>query len=151
MNKKELINKIVDVLQENDVRKKISAQKTVFHISDDFGHQSDFVVRKSERGLLFTSNDVAAIIDACLAVVEDSLKRGEEINIHGYGSLGVHYREARQTKHPSTGEDVEIPAKYTPKFKFGHQLRMAAKVYELSLEDMAENNMLAPVSDEGGD
>lgn len=135
MNKKELINRVVDVLHENDVRKKISAQKAVFHISDDAGNQSDFVVKKPTRGLLFTFNDVAAIVNACLAVVEDSLKRGEEISIPGFGAIGVHYREARRTKHPATGDDITIPAKYTPKFKFGNQLRMAAKVYEMSLAE----------------
>lgn len=135
MNKKDLINKTVDVLKENDIRKHVSAQKTVLHISDDSGNQSDFIVKKSEKGLLFTNSDVANIIDACLAVVEDSIRHGEEITIHGYGTLGVQLRAARQTKHPENGETVDIEARYVPKFKFGNILRMAAKVYELSLSD----------------
>ena len=135
MNKKDLINRTVDVLRENDVRKHVTAQKTVLHISDDHGNSSDFVVRKSERGLLFTIGDVSAIIDACLAVVEDAMKHGEDISIHGFGTLGVHHRAARQTKHPDTGEPVTINARYVPKFNFGNTLRMAAKVYELSLSD----------------
>lgn len=135
MNKKKLINKIVEVLHENNIRKPITAQKTVFHISDDYGNQSDFVVKKSDRGLLFTVKDVTEIVDACLAVIEDSIKHGEEISIHGFGTLGVHHRAARQTKHPDTGEPVHINARYVPKFSFGNTLRMAAKVYELSLND----------------
>ena len=135
MNKKELISKTVDVLRENNVRKPITAQKTVFHISDDYGNQSDFIIKKSDRGLLFTSSDVAAIIDACLAVVEDAIKHGEDVSIHGFGTLGVHHRAARQTKHPDTGETVNIDARFVPKFSFGNSLRMAAKVYEMSLSD----------------
>lgn len=135
MNKKELISKTVDVLRENNIRKPITAQKTVFHISDDYGNQSDFVVKKSDRGLLFTTSDVASIIDACLAVIEDSIKHGEDVSIHGFGTLGIHHRAARQTKHPDTGETVNIDARFVPKFNFGNTLRMAAKVYELSLSD----------------
>ena len=135
MNKKELIEKVTNVLQDNDVRKHVAAQKTTLHISDDSGNQSDFVVKKSSRGLLFTNKDVSTILDAVLAVVEDSLKRGEDISIHGFGTLGIHKRAARQTLHPTTGEQVKIDARYVPKFNFGNTLRMAAKVYEMSLLD----------------
>lgn len=135
MNKKDLINKTVEVLRENNIRKPVSAQKTVLHVSDDHGNKSDFIIKKSDRGLLFTANDVAVIIEACLAVVEESIKRGEDVSIHGFGTLGVHRRAARQTKHPDTGEIVSIDARYVPKFNFGNALRMAAKVYELSLFD----------------
>lgn len=135
MNKKELISKVVEVLCENNIRKPTRAQKTVLHISDDHGNQSDFTIKKSDGGLLFTVNDVTAIVDACLAVAEDSIKHGEEISIHGFGTLGVQYRAARQTKHPDTKEIVDVAARYIPKFNFGNSLRMAAKVYELSLSD----------------
>lgn len=140
MNKKELISKTVDILHDNDIRKHVAAQKTVFHISDDSGNKKDFIVKKEERGLLFTSGDVTAIIDACLAIIEDSLKRGEEISIHGFGTLGVHHRAARATIHPDTGKIVNIQARYVPKFKFGNRLRMAAKVYDMSLSDRAKGD-----------
>ena len=140
MNKKDLISKTVEVLRDNDVRKHISAQKTVLHISDDQGNQSDFVIKKSDRGLLFTTKDVTAIIDACLAVVEDSLKRGEDITVHGFGTLGLHYRAARETKHPDTGEPVNISARHVPKFNFGNKLRIAARVYDLSLSESGGSN-----------
>lgn len=135
MNKKELISKIVDVLHENNIRKPTSAQKTTLHISDDYGNKSDFIIRKSDKGLLFTVNDVSAIIDACLAVIEDSIKHGENIAIHGFGTLGVHHRAARLTRHPDTGEVIRIDDRYVPKFTFGNTLRMAAKVYELSIKE----------------
>ena len=138
MNKKELINKITDVLSENDFRKPISAQKKVLHISDDFGNCSDFVIKKSETGLLLTTRDITAVLDAAIAVIEDSIKHGEEINIHGFGSLGLKFRAARQTKHPDTGNVVNIEAHYIPKFDFGNRLKVAAKVYEMSLDDRGE-------------
>lgn len=135
MNKRELIEKVVEVLQNNDVRKNVASQKTTLHISDDYGNTSDFVIRKSDSGLLFTNKDVSTIVDAILAVAEDTIKHGEDISIHGFGSLGVHQRAARQTVHPVTGEPVDVGARFVPKFSFGNTLRMAAKVYEMSLAD----------------
>ena len=135
MNKKDLVNKITEVLCDNNIRKPVSAQKSVLHISDDDGNQSDFVIKKPSTNLLFTNKDTSAFVDAALLVIEEALKNGEDITIHGFGSLGLKLRAARRTKHPETGEDVEIDARYVPKFSFGQNLRTAAKLYELSLNE----------------
>ena len=135
MNKKDYISKVVDVLKANNIRKPVQAQRTVLHISDDNGNQSDFIIKKSEKGLLFTTNDISIILDAFLSVAEDAIKHGEDISIHGFGTLGVHRRAERQTLHPETGEPVTVSARYVPKFSFGNTLRTAAKVYETSLDD----------------
>lgn len=133
MNKKDLISKTTEVLRNNDIRKPISTPKQVFHISDDEGNQKDFIVKKTDKGVLYNTNDVTAILEACLSVVEDAIKHGEDVSLYGFGTLGVHKREARTTKHPITRETVEVCARYVPKFTFGNNLRMAAKLYELSL------------------
>ena len=138
MNKKDLISKAAEVLRSNNIRKPVSTPKQVFHISDDDGNQKDFVVKKTDKAVLYNTSDVAAILDACLSVVEDAIKHGEEVSIHGFGTLGVHQRAARTTKHPETQETVEVKARYVPKFSFGNNLRMAAKVYELSLDDFKD-------------
>ena len=138
MNKKDLISKAAEVLRSNNIRKPVSTPKQVFHISDDEGNQKDFVVKKTDKTVLYNMDDVAAILDACLNVIEEAIKHGEEVTIHGFGTLGVHQRAARTTKHPETGEIVKVNARYVPKFSFGNTLRMAAKVYELSLDDFKD-------------
>ncbi len=138
MNKKDLISRITEVLHDNNTRKPVTTPKQVFHISDDEGNKKDFVVRKTDKAVLYTTSDVTAILDACMSVIEDAIKRGEEVSVYGFGSLGVHRRAARTTKHPDTGEIVEVKARYVPKFSFGNNLRMAAKVYELSLDDFKD-------------
>lgn len=139
MNKKELTERIVSLLRDNDVRKNVAAQKTTLHISDDRGNSSDFIIRRSERGLQYTNKDVSAILEACLLIVEDAIKHGEDISIHGFGTLGVHQRAARTTVHPASGEPVQVSARYVPKFNFGNTLRLAAKVYEMSLAEERDN------------
>lgn len=135
MNKKEFISKVAETLRENNLRKPVSMRKHTFHITDDDGNSADFNIRKQEKSVLYTVDDAANIIDACLAVILDSIKNGEEINIKGFGSLGLHYRAARRTKEPNSGEWCEIEARYVPKFAYGNDLRMAARLYEASLAD----------------
>ena len=135
MTKKDLISRVVSVLQNNGVAKKISTPKQVFHISDDEGNQKDFIVRKTDKEVSFNSGDVALILDACLLVVEDAIKHGEEVTLHGFGTLGLHHRAARKTKQVGTDEWVDIEARYVPKFVSGNSLKLAAKLYELSLTD----------------
>ena len=135
MNRKELVRRIASVMRDNNVRKPISYPKQVFHISDDEGNTRDFVIKKSEKNVMFTTDDVDSIIDACIYVIEDALKHGEHISVRGFGTLALHHRKARKTKHPNTGEPVNIEARYVPKFSFGNDLRLCAKMFELSLEE----------------
>ena len=78
MNRKELVRRIANVMRENDIRKPVSSQKQVFHISDDEGNSKDFVVKKTDKGVLFTYDDVEAVMDTCLAVIGDSLYQSED-------------------------------------------------------------------------
>lgn len=135
MNRKELVRHVVDVMRANNIRKPIHSQKHVIHISDDDGNKKDIIIKKNDTGVLFTSDDVESVVDACMCVIKESLKRGEDISIRGFGTLGLHHRKARATKHPKTGESVDIDARYVPKFSFGNDLRMCAKIYELSIND----------------
>lgn len=139
MTKKDLISRVVSVLQSNGISKKVSTPKQVFHISDDEGNKKDFSVRKTDKEVSFNSNDVAFILDACLLVVEDAIKHGEEVTLHGFGTLGLHHRAARKTKKVGTDEWIDIEARYVPKFVSGNNLKLAAKLYELSLLEPSPN------------
>ena len=55
--------------------------------------------------------------------LEAALKRGERIEIRGFGSFQVKVREAREGRNPKTGEPVHISAKRTPFFKVGKELK----------------------------
>ena len=140
MTKKDLISQVVTLLRDNGITKKISTPKHTFHISDDMGNHKDFVVRNTEKEVFLNSNDIGAVVDACLFVIQESLKQGEEVSIHGFGTLGLHHRAERKTKRIGTDEWVTVDARYVPKFAFGNDLRLAAKIYELSLQDRSSQN-----------
>lgn len=135
MNKRDLIRTVTDVLRDHDVRKPISVPKQVFHISDNEGNTKDFTVKKTDKSVSYNKEDVAAIIETCLYVIKESLKRGEPVSIYGFGILGLNYRKPRSTKKFGTDEDIFIEGHYIPKFSFGNDLSTCAKLYELSLSD----------------
>lgn len=135
MNKANLIRKVTDVLRENGAGKTVKFPKYAFHIEDDGGNKKDFYVRKSEKLCSFNAEDVSVILDAIIAVAEDSIKSGEAVSIHGFGKIGVKMRKKHKTKIPFTDQWVDIDAHYVPYFVAGDNLKMCAKMYEVSLSE----------------
>ena len=138
MNKKELSSRVAEVLRANNIRKPVSVKKQTFHITDEEGNTADFHIKQQDKNVIYTVDDTMNVIDACIAVIIDAIKNGEEISIKGFGNLGLHYRAARRTREPISGEWIEIEARYVPKFSYGNDLRMAARLYELSHAESAQ-------------
>jgi len=67
------------------------------------------------------SQSVEAIIEA----VTDALKSGQEVKIIGFGNFAVTQRAASKGRNPRTGEEIDIPASKSPKFRAGKGLRDA--------------------------
>jgi DNA-binding protein HU-beta len=76
-----------------------------------------------ESGL--SKKDAEKALKAFTSVVEDELKKGEKIQLVGFGTFEVSERAARTGKNPRTGEEIEIAAARTPKFKAGRALKDA--------------------------
>jgi len=135
MNKKELVSRTASIMRERGLRKLVKSPKQVFHISDDEGNVRDFTVRKSEKEVLYTVEDVDAVLNACIDAIKEALVDGSSVNIWGFGTFSLKYRKAGATRDFDTGEWIDIKARYVPKFSCGTDLRMCAKLYELSLND----------------
>lgn len=149
MNKKELAAKTAELLRKNDIRKPVKIKKHVFTVTDQDGSEANFTVKRADKNVLYSVDDAANIIDAFVAVVRDALQHGEEVAVKGFGTFVVEKRAARMTKHPVTGETCLVPERYVPKFYFGNDLRMAARVYELSLKDLEQAERLHSLESEG--
>ena len=88
--------------------------------------KSEFVDQvASESGL--SKSDAGKAVDAFIEVVEETLKRGGEINFTGFGKFSVADRGARQGVNPQTGERIQIPASKVPRFSAGSGLKKAVK------------------------
>ena len=64
-------------------------------------------------------------LEAFLATVEKTLKKGDKISLVGFGSWSVTEKAAREGRNPQTGKTIKIPAKKVVKFKAGTELSNA--------------------------
>ena len=71
--------------------------------------------------------DAEKALAAFVDTVADELKKGEKIQLVGFGTFEVRERAARQGINPQTGKAIEIAASKNPVFKAGKALKDAVK------------------------
>lgn len=64
-------------------------------------------------------------LDATVAAVTTSLKKGEMVTLVGFGSFYVGDRAERDGRNPQTGKAIKIKAAKVPKFRAGKTLKDA--------------------------
>lgn len=87
-------------------------------------NKTQFINAVAEAGNL-SKKDATAAVAAVLDVIEAELKKGEKIQLTGFGSFEVKEREARECRNPRTGEVVTAPAAKRPVFVAGKALKDA--------------------------
>ena len=65
------------------------------------------------------------IFDAFMAVVQNALSSGDNVQMIGFGTFAVEERAARTGRNPATGKEIKIPAKKVVKFKVGAKMKDA--------------------------
>lgn len=66
-------------------------------------------------------NAVNAVLDS----IKETLGRGDEVVLIGFGGFVVREHHARTARHPKTGEEIQVPAKKSVVFKAGKGLKEA--------------------------
>ena len=72
-----------------------------------------------------TKKDAEAAVKAFTDVVCEELKKGEKVQLVGFGTFEVREHAARTGRNPRTGGTMEIPASKAPAFKAGQALKDA--------------------------
>jgi len=85
--------------------------------------KSDLIERLSESNIELTKRDAETIVNSIFDSISDALVGGDRVEIRGFGSFTVRERDSRDARNPKSGELVRIPAKKTPFFKTGKELR----------------------------
>ncbi len=70
-----------------------------------------------------TKKSAEASLDAFVSTITESLKKGEKVQLVGFGSFEVRKRAARKGRNPQTKEEIKIPASKAPVFKAGKALK----------------------------
>jgi DNA-binding protein HU-beta len=69
--------------------------------------------------------DATKAVDATLGCIVDSLSKGEDVRLVGFGSFGITQRAARTGRNPRTGAPIKIAASKTPSFRAGKEFKQA--------------------------
>ena len=70
----------------------------------------------------FLKKDLEKFLDIFLTEIKNSLKRGERVELRGFGVWSTHLQKARISRNPKTGEKVATPEKKTIHFKMAKEL-----------------------------
>ena len=87
-------------------------------------NKTELVAAIAEQAGL-SKKDAESALKAFVEVVTDELKKGEKIQLVGFGTFEVSERAAREGRNPRTGETMQITACKAPKFKAGKALKDA--------------------------
>jgi len=85
--------------------------------------KSDLIERVAARVPHISKKDTELVVNTIFDGMTEALKVSDRIEIRGFGSFQVKIREAREGRNPKTGAEVKIPAKRTPFFKVGKELK----------------------------
>ena len=89
-------------------------------------NKTDLINAVAEASEL-SKKDATKAVEAVFGAVMDSLKKGEKVQLIGFGNFEVRDRAARKGRNPQTGEEIQIPASKVPAFKPGKALKEAVK------------------------
>jgi DNA-binding protein HU-beta len=70
-----------------------------------------------------SKKDSEKAINALIEAITESMKKGEKVQLVGFGVFEVKDRPARTGRNPRTKEQIEIPASKLPQFKAGKALK----------------------------
>ena len=85
--------------------------------------KSELIELIASRHTQLSAKDVELAVKTILEHMSQTLSSGERIEIRGFGSFSLHYREPRKGRNPKTGNAVQLTGKYVPHFKPGKELR----------------------------
>lgn len=87
-------------------------------------NKTEFVAAIAEEAGI-TKADADKAVKAFTSIVVEQLKKGDKIQLVGFGTFEASHRPARQGVNPATKEKITIAAANVPKFKAGAAFKKA--------------------------
>ncbi len=85
-------------------------------------NKTEFISNIAEKSGL-SKKDSEKMTKAFIDTVSEALKNRDKVQIIGFGTFETSERAARTGRNPKTGESVEVPASFVPKFKFSKSFK----------------------------
>ncbi len=78
----------------------------------------------------FLKKDLEKFFNIIFYEIKNALKRGDRVELRGFGMWSIHNQKARLSRNPKTGERIETPEKKTIHFKMSKDLFKKINDYE---------------------
>lgn len=85
--------------------------------------KSELIERLIAKNSSLQIKSVEKCVKEILEHLTLTLGKGERIEVRGFGSFSLHYRQPRVGRNPKTGDSVVLSEKYVPHFKAGKDLK----------------------------
>ena len=85
-------------------------------------NKTELIAAVAEKAEI-SKKDAEKALKAFTETVAEELKKGEKVQLVGFGTFEVSQREAREGRNPRTGETMKIAATRMPKIKAGKALK----------------------------
>ena len=85
-------------------------------------NKGEFIDRLSDKTGL-TKKEARSILDSVLGLIQETLLRGEDVKLVGFGKFAVRARKASSRINPQTKRPIRVAAKVVPMFKPGKELK----------------------------
>ncbi|MBN1470760.1 MAG: integration host factor subunit beta [Syntrophaceae bacterium] len=86
--------------------------------------KNDLIKKLQEELKTYSFKDVTYVVNIIFDSMIDAIKRGERIELRGFGSFEVRERKPRMGRNPKSGAQVQLNERKVPFFKTGKELRL---------------------------
>lgn len=86
--------------------------------------KSELIEQLVQRHPALSVKDIENSVKELLEQITLTLEKGDRVEVRGFGSFSLHFRQPRIGRNPKTGEQVKLEAKSVPHFKAGKDLRI---------------------------
>ncbi len=83
------------------------------------------IIRNVHERMGISKSDSARFIESVFDIIKETLARGEDVKISGFGKLNIKEKAARRGRNPQTGEEMKISARRVLTFKSSQVLKKA--------------------------
>jgi len=86
--------------------------------------KNDLIKKLQEELKSYSLQDVTYAVNIIFDSMINAIKRGERIELRGFGSFEVRERKPRLGRNPKSGAEVKLEERKVPFFKTGKELRI---------------------------
>ena len=84
--------------------------------------KSKLLKKLSDNYPNFLKKDLEKFVNIILNEIKNALKRGDRVELRGFGIFSTNIQKARISRNPKTGEKIRTPQKKTIHFKMAKDL-----------------------------